>query len=141
MSRLTFLAFQVLVHLSVYLSVYLSIYLSGIYKSTTSFPLSLSFIFLALSSSIPASPPPPSSPTTNPLLSAPYSPKLYLYQLSREFEPQARNLQPGSRDLCFLTETPVEDVLKTWIDLSRVRTVNERRTGGGCLVVIGCARS
>lgn len=42
------------------------------------------------------------------------SQKINLHQLGREFEPKAQNVQAGSGDLCFLTDTPVEEVLKTF---------------------------
>ncbi len=35
--------------------------------------------------------------------------KINLHEAGREFEPKARHPTPGSADLCFLTETPVED--------------------------------
>lgn len=31
-----------------------------------------------------------------------------------EFEPKAAKVQPGSEDLCFITEHPIEGVLKSW---------------------------
>jgi catechol 2,3-dioxygenase-like lactoylglutathione lyase family enzyme len=37
--------------------------------------------------------------------------KINLHQAGREFEPKARVPAPGSADLCFLTATPLEDVL------------------------------
>lgn len=39
------------------------------------------------------------------------SQKINLHQSGREFEPKAQSVQPGSGDLCFLTDTKVEDVL------------------------------
>lgn len=35
-----------------------------------------------------------------------------LHGFTREFEPKAQNVQPGSADLCFLTETNVDQVLQ-----------------------------
>lgn len=35
--------------------------------------------------------------------------KINLHQTGREFEPKARHPAPGSADLCFLTETPLEE--------------------------------
>jgi catechol 2,3-dioxygenase-like lactoylglutathione lyase family enzyme len=37
--------------------------------------------------------------------------KLNLHQAGREFEPKALKPTPGSIDLCFATETPLEDVV------------------------------
>ncbi len=37
--------------------------------------------------------------------------KINLHQAGSEFEPKARIPQPGSADLCFLTDTPLEQVL------------------------------
>ncbi|KAH6629363.1 Glyoxalase/Bleomycin resistance protein/Dihydroxybiphenyl dioxygenase [Boeremia exigua] len=42
------------------------------------------------------------------------SQKLNLHQSGKEFEPKAENVQPGSEDLCFITDYPVDDVLKSW---------------------------
>ncbi|KAL1627287.1 hypothetical protein SLS56_006420 [Neofusicoccum ribis] len=39
------------------------------------------------------------------------SQKINLHESGREFEPKAQTVQPGSGDLCFLTDTKVEDVL------------------------------
>lgn len=39
--------------------------------------------------------------------------KINLHLSGKEFEPKAGIVQPGSADLCFLTETPVDDVLGT----------------------------
>lgn len=38
--------------------------------------------------------------------------KINLHELGSEFEPKAQNVRPGSADLCFLTDTSVDDVLK-----------------------------
>jgi catechol 2,3-dioxygenase-like lactoylglutathione lyase family enzyme len=35
--------------------------------------------------------------------------KINLHQLGAEFEPKAQNVQVGSADLCFLTQTPLSD--------------------------------
>lgn len=35
--------------------------------------------------------------------------KINLHQSGAEFEPKAAQVQPGSADLCFLSETPLED--------------------------------
>lgn len=37
--------------------------------------------------------------------------KINLHQRGHEFEPKAEHPTPGSADLCFLTETPLEQVL------------------------------
>jgi catechol 2,3-dioxygenase-like lactoylglutathione lyase family enzyme len=37
--------------------------------------------------------------------------KINLHQAGREFEPKALKPAPGSLDLCFITETPLEDVI------------------------------
>jgi catechol 2,3-dioxygenase-like lactoylglutathione lyase family enzyme len=37
--------------------------------------------------------------------------KLNLHQAGREFEPKARTPVPGSADLCFTTEIPLDDVV------------------------------
>ena len=37
--------------------------------------------------------------------------KINLHQSGREFEPKALKPTPGSMDLCFITETPLEDVI------------------------------
>ena len=36
--------------------------------------------------------------------------KINLHEAGREFEPKAATPTPGSADLCFLTETPLEEV-------------------------------
>ncbi|MEM6667228.1 MAG: VOC family protein [Pseudomonadota bacterium] len=37
--------------------------------------------------------------------------KINLHQARREFEPKAARPTPGSADLCFLTDTPMDDVI------------------------------
>ena len=37
--------------------------------------------------------------------------KINLHQAGREFEPKALKPVPGSLDLCFITETPLDDVI------------------------------
>ena len=37
--------------------------------------------------------------------------KINLHQAGREFEPKALKPMPGSMDLCFITETPLADVV------------------------------
>ncbi|MET0747717.1 MAG: VOC family protein [Rhizobium sp.] len=39
------------------------------------------------------------------------SQKINLHQRGHEFEPKARCPTPGSADLCFIAETPIEDVV------------------------------
>jgi catechol 2,3-dioxygenase-like lactoylglutathione lyase family enzyme len=38
------------------------------------------------------------------------SQKINLHQVGKEYDPKAECPTPGSGDLCFLTETPIEDV-------------------------------
>jgi catechol 2,3-dioxygenase-like lactoylglutathione lyase family enzyme len=38
--------------------------------------------------------------------------KINLHQAGRELEPRAQRPTPGSGDLCFLTATPIEDVVR-----------------------------
>ena len=40
--------------------------------------------------------------------------KLNLHQAGSEFEPKAGCVQPGSGDLCFITDYPVDQVLEDW---------------------------
>lgn len=42
------------------------------------------------------------------------SQKLNLHQSGREFEPKALHVQPGSEDLCFITDHPIDEVLQNW---------------------------
>src|ERR1700760_4198952 len=37
--------------------------------------------------------------------------KINLHQAGREYEPKALKPMPGSMDLCFITETPLEEVV------------------------------
>ena len=37
--------------------------------------------------------------------------KINLHQAGNEFEPKAKNPAPGSADLCFITDMPLEDVV------------------------------
>lgn len=39
------------------------------------------------------------------------SQKINLHEFTKEFEPKAATPTPGSADLCFLTETPLEQVI------------------------------
>ena len=38
--------------------------------------------------------------------------KLNLHQLDNEFEPKAKRVQAGSADLCFITNTPMAEVIE-----------------------------
>ena len=40
--------------------------------------------------------------------------KINLHLSGKEFEPKAGKVQPGSGDLCFITEHPIDEVLATW---------------------------
>ncbi|KAJ5353815.1 hypothetical protein N7541_006379 [Penicillium brevicompactum] len=42
--------------------------------------------------------------------------KINLHQSGKEFEPKAQDVQPGSADLCFLTDEDVETVLQAFQD-------------------------
>ncbi|MEU7476301.1 VOC family protein [Lentzea sp. NPDC042327] len=39
--------------------------------------------------------------------------KINLHEAGHEFEPKARHVVPGSADLCFVTEDPLDEVLAT----------------------------
>lgn len=39
--------------------------------------------------------------------------KINLHEAGHEFEPKARQAVPGSADLCFITEDPLDDVIAT----------------------------
>ncbi|KAK5721001.1 hypothetical protein LTR15_006963 [Elasticomyces elasticus] len=40
--------------------------------------------------------------------------KLNLHLSGKEFEPKAQHVQPGSEDLCFITDTLIDEVLSSW---------------------------
>jgi catechol 2,3-dioxygenase-like lactoylglutathione lyase family enzyme len=40
--------------------------------------------------------------------------KINLHLAGHEFIPHARNVQPGSEDLCFITDCPIEKVKTSW---------------------------
>lgn len=42
------------------------------------------------------------------------SQKLNLHLSGKEFEPKASKVQPGSEDLCFITDHPIDNVLDAW---------------------------
>lgn len=44
------------------------------------------------------------------------SQKINLHISGHEFEPKAARVQPGSGDLCFITEHSVDDVLRCWTE-------------------------
>ncbi|MEM8950709.1 MAG: VOC family protein [Pseudomonadota bacterium] len=50
------------------------------------------------------------------------SQKINLHELGKEFEPKAERPTPGSADLCFLTDQPV-DQLKTQLESAGLRLV------------------
>ncbi|RLI82030.1 VOC family protein [Archaeoglobales archaeon] len=37
--------------------------------------------------------------------------KINLHEVGKEFEPKALNLTPGSEDICFITDVPLENVI------------------------------
>lgn len=43
--------------------------------------------------------------------------KINLHEVGREFEPKADRPTPGSGDLCFLTDTPVEQLVSRLVSL------------------------
>jgi catechol 2,3-dioxygenase-like lactoylglutathione lyase family enzyme len=43
--------------------------------------------------------------------------KLNLHQAGHEFEPKARTPVPGSADLCFTTDVPLDEVIRTLADM------------------------
>ena len=43
--------------------------------------------------------------------------KINLHESGREFEPKAGHVQPGSADLCFILETPVQEAVNHLKDL------------------------
>ncbi|CAF9908490.1 MAG: hypothetical protein ALECFALPRED_004656 [Alectoria fallacina] len=74
------------------------------------------------------------------------SQKINLHQAGREFEPKAQNVQPGSGDLCFLTDTPVDGVLKTFqeqkIEVGQVPslTILSKEARDRSIICGGCER-
>ena len=42
------------------------------------------------------------------------SQKINLHLSGHEFEPKASRVQPGSGDLCFITQHPIDEVLSLW---------------------------
>ena len=53
------------------------------------------------------------------------SQKINLHQSGKEFEPKAQDVQPGSADLCFLTDENVEKVLQAFQE-ARVEVCTHR---------------
>ncbi len=41
------------------------------------------------------------------------SQKINLHEAGKEFEPKAHRPTPGSADLCFISTTPIDEVIKT----------------------------
>ncbi|SRR6266571_2087534 len=58
------------------------------------------------------------------------SQKINLHEAGKEFEPKAYRPTPGSADLCFITTTSIDDVVKR-LELSKVRILEGpvKRTG------------
>jgi catechol 2,3-dioxygenase-like lactoylglutathione lyase family enzyme len=58
------------------------------------------------------------------------SQKINLHEAGKEFEPKAYRPTPGSADLCFITTTPIDEVV-TRLELSKVRILEGpvKRTG------------
>ncbi len=56
--------------------------------------------------------------------------KINLHELGNEFEPKAHNVKSGSGDLCFITSTPINDVI-AHIEKCGVRVIEGpvKRTG------------
>lgn len=38
--------------------------------------------------------------------------KINLHQSGREFEPKAQRVQPGSADICFIVDTPIDEAIE-----------------------------
>ncbi|KAF2482217.1 Glyoxalase/Bleomycin resistance protein/Dihydroxybiphenyl dioxygenase [Neohortaea acidophila] len=68
--------------------------------------------------------------------------KLNLHQSGAEFEPKAGKVQPGSEDLCFITDHPVDEVLKIWqsagIEILEGGKVVDRTGAAGKLRSVYC---
>lgn len=45
--------------------------------------------------------------------------KINLHQVGKEFEPKAAHPTPGSADLCFLTDTPISDIIAHCAELAQ----------------------
>ena len=62
--------------------------------------------------------------------------KINLHQAGQEFEPKAAMPTPGSADLCFLTETPLDDIILHLGDYGlRVEEGPVMRTGATCPLI------
>ena len=48
--------------------------------------------------------------------------KINLHELGKEFEPKAFNVKEGSADLCFIVDTPIEEV-KEFLELKNIKIV------------------
>ncbi|KXL41989.1 hypothetical protein M433DRAFT_158099 [Acidomyces richmondensis BFW] len=70
------------------------------------------------------------------------SQKLNLHLSGKEFEPKAGHVQPGSEDLCFITDHPVDEVLSSWqlagIEILEGGKVVERTGAVGNLRSVYC---
>ncbi|KAK3709280.1 hypothetical protein LTR37_011018 [Vermiconidia calcicola] len=68
--------------------------------------------------------------------------KLNLHLSGKEFEPKAGSVQPGSEDLCFITDHPIDEVLKSWqsagIEVLEGGNVVERTGAVGKLRSVYC---
>jgi catechol 2,3-dioxygenase-like lactoylglutathione lyase family enzyme len=60
------------------------------------------------------------------------SQKINLHELGKEFEPKAAQPLPGSADLCFVTDTPIAEVL-SHLDAFRVPVVTGPVVRNGAL--------
>ncbi|TKA82861.1 hypothetical protein B0A55_00980 [Friedmanniomyces simplex] len=70
------------------------------------------------------------------------SQKLNLHLSGKEFEPKAGHVQPGSEDLCFITDHPIDEVLSSWqsagIEILEGGQVVERTGAVGKLRSVYC---
>ncbi|KAK1058578.1 hypothetical protein LTR12_013814 [Friedmanniomyces endolithicus] len=70
------------------------------------------------------------------------SQKINLHVSGKEFEPKAEHVQPGSADLCFITDHPIDEVLSGWqsagIEVLEGGKVVERTGAVGNLRSIYC---
>lgn len=62
--------------------------------------------------------------------------KINLHQHGKEFEPKAEQPTPGSADLCFITSTPLSDVVKHLSSCNVVVIEGPvQRTGATCPIL------
>ncbi len=61
--------------------------------------------------------------------------KINLHALGNEFEPKAANIKEGSADLCFITDTPLEEVISHLKSFNiKIEEGPIKRTGAlGCI--------